>query len=156
MNIVRHLQFYSRGWVHCKMSHKKSPLGRKSKLLSVYRVGLATCIEMVGPIWQCCHFACLGGLPLLTLCPNGTVVAISPCFFISELCWIFPHGRNGTSGRCGNCSIIGAVPTAHSLSLSLPCAIPSRLHSWKPVNQLWSLAFFSQFFLQGYSTPLEY
>ena len=51
------------------MSHKKLPLGRKSKLLSVYRVGLAICIEMVKPVWQCCHSACLGGLPSPALCP---------------------------------------------------------------------------------------
>ena len=55
------------------MSHKKSPLGRKSKLLSVYKVGLAICIEMVGPVWQCCHFPCLGGLPSPTLCANAAV-----------------------------------------------------------------------------------
>ena len=65
----------------CKISHKKSPLGRKSKLLSVYRVGLAICIEMVGPVCQCCHFPCLGGLPSPTLRANGAAAVISPCFF---------------------------------------------------------------------------
>ena len=67
----------------CQMSHKKSPLGRKSKLLSVYRVGLAICIEMVGPVWQCCHFPCLDVChrrlyAQMALLQN---LVISPCFF---------------------------------------------------------------------------
>ena len=81
------------------MSDKKSPLGRKSKLLSVYRVGLAISIEMVGPVWQCCHFACLGGLLPPTLCANGAAAVISPCFFqiYSEF---FRGSRAARPSRC--------------------------------------------------------
>ena len=39
--LLQRFHLWSLKWVLCKMLHKESPLGRKSKLLSVYRVGLA-------------------------------------------------------------------------------------------------------------------
>ena len=103
----------------CKISHKKSPLGRKSKLLSIYRVGLAICIEMVGPVCQCCHFPCLGSLPSPTLSANGAVAGELSNFtmFFSDLFWIFPwqlHGpavarpscRAGDRSICHNMNVL--------------------------------------------------
>ena len=44
--ILQRFHLWSLKWVLCKMSHKKFPLGRKSKSLSICRVGLAVCMEM--------------------------------------------------------------------------------------------------------------
>ena len=83
---IQALKFYSRGTLELEMYfarcymmlHKESPLRKKSKLLSVYRIGLAICIEMVGLVWLWCHLGhnailSANGLPSPNLPPNGAV-----------------------------------------------------------------------------------
>ena len=64
---------WSLKWILCKILHKRSPLGRKSKSLSVHWVGLAMWIEMVRPIWQHCHLPWYGNLPSPTFLANGSI-----------------------------------------------------------------------------------
>ena len=69
--LLQRFHLWSLKWVFARSHIRSRHLG-ESLSCSLY-IELAICIEMVGPVCQCCHFPCLGGLPSPTLRANGAV-----------------------------------------------------------------------------------
>ena len=99
MLLLQRFHLWSLKWVFARSHIRSHHLGENLSCSLYTELGWLYCIEMVGPVCQYCHFPCLGGLPSLTLCANGTVARELGNFtmFFSDLFWIFPRQPRGTA-----------------------------------------------------------